>query len=434
MTVHYPCFPRCLAALGLLLLLMSTGRASAAEQVLIVASQATINESDNTPLTFTFIRMTSVGDLDVNFTISGTATFEEDYTVSAPAIDPSLSNTITIPNGSNSATISLTIDNDNLAELSETITVTINGDGAGGTIYTAPVSSSDSIVILDDEPVLEIVLNVTAAEPATNGSFTVSYPLPARTSAVPFTFVASGTAIAGIDYQALVSIDIPANQNFVNIPVTIINDSLADDGKVLTVSLTSSSTYLIKPGAGIASMTLGNDDTGVTDVSSGPSTPNGTYLLGSIITITVTFSEAVAVTGSPTLDVAAGPSPALAQYFDGNGTTTLSFRYTVGPEDSSADLDYTNTTALALNGGSIVRAGTTNPAVLILPTPGQAGSLSANRNLVVDGILNGQKPVPGTVQSTDSHTSQCGFGQGISALLLLCMLAGLTLSVRRIKH
>lgn len=424
MTAFHP-FRLCLlTAMGVLLALTSAGTTHGVEQVVVVASQGTISEAVSTPISFDVFRLVgSTGDLNVNFTISGTATKGTDYTVTFPTMGTASSGVITILDGDSTASITLTVINDNLAEMTEFITVTIDA----GTGYVSTTGNSDTIDILDDEPVLEIASGTVAGEPSTNGFFTVSYPGTARTSAVPFTYVVTGTASAGLDYVALATTSIPSGLNTVDIPVTIINDALADDGKTLIVSLTSSSGYLIKPGQGIASMTLGNDDTGVTAVSS--TSANGTYLLGTTITVTVTFNNPVAVTGAPTLALATGSTPALAQYVDGNGTNTLNFRYTVGSQDSSADLDCTGTTALSLNGGTIVKTSTTTAAILTLPVPGQSGSLGANRNLVVNGLTNGQKPVPGSVQSTDSSTSHCGLGQGIAALLLL--FGGLLLSLRR---
>ena len=68
-------------------------------------------------------------------------------------------------------------------------------------------------------------------------------------------------------------------------------------------------------------------------------------------------------------------SDAVVNYSSGSGTSTLTFTYTVAAGQSSADLDYVSTTALALNGGAI-RDVATNVAVLTLPTPGAAGSLA----------------------------------------------------------
>ena len=65
------------------------------------------------------------------------------------------------------------------------------------------------------------------------------------------------------------------------------------------------------------------------------------------------------------------------------GSTILVFNYTVQAGDTSADLDYTLTTALVLAGGTIKDAAL-NAATLTLATPGAANSLGANKNIIID--------------------------------------------------
>ncbi|WP_237149828.1 beta strand repeat-containing protein, partial [Metapseudomonas otitidis] len=121
----------------------------------------------------------------------------------------------------------------------------------------------------------------------------------------------------------------------------------------------------------------------VTSVSS--STANGTYKIGDVITVTVQFDSAVNVTGTPTLTLETGVTDRVLNYVSGSGTDTLTFSYTVQAGDSSADLDYASSSALSLNGGTI-KDGANQNAILTLPTPGAAGSLGANKALVVDGV------------------------------------------------
>ncbi|MGC8099925.1 Ig-like domain-containing protein [Metapseudomonas otitidis] len=121
----------------------------------------------------------------------------------------------------------------------------------------------------------------------------------------------------------------------------------------------------------------------VTSVSSG--TANGTYKIGDVITVTVRFDSAVNVTGTPTLTLETGTTDRVLNYVSGSGTDTLTFSYTVQAGDSSADLDYASSSALSLNGGTI-KDGANQNAILTLPTPGAAGSLGANKALVVDGV------------------------------------------------
>ena len=110
----------------------------------------------------------------------------------------------------------------------------------------------------------------------------------------------------------------------------------------------------------------------VTQVSSTQAT--GTYVAGTAIPITVTFSEPVTVTGTPQLALNAG-SGAVANYSSGSGTATLTFTYTVAAGQIRSDLDYASTAALALNGGTIQDAAG-NAAVLTLPAT-QSDGLAA---------------------------------------------------------
>ncbi|WP_330115143.1 Ig-like domain-containing protein [Pseudomonas sp. JS3066] len=126
----------------------------------------------------------------------------------------------------------------------------------------------------------------------------------------------------------------------------------------------------------------------VTSVSS--STANGTYKAGDVISITVTFSEVVTVSGTPRLTLETGAIDRVINYSSGSGSNTLTFNYTVQAGDTNTDLDYLSTGALALNGGTI-RDAAANNATLTLASPGAAGSLGANKNIVIDsapGISN----------------------------------------------
>lgn len=124
----------------------------------------------------------------------------------------------------------------------------------------------------------------------------------------------------------------------------------------------------------------------VTNVSS--SSANGTYKIGDVITIVVTFSESVTVNtgaGIPRIVLETGSTDQSAGYVSGSGTDTLTFSYTVQAGDTSADLDYSSTSALELQGGTI-KDSTSADATLTLPAPGAAGSLGANKSMPIDGV------------------------------------------------
>ena len=122
----------------------------------------------------------------------------------------------------------------------------------------------------------------------------------------------------------------------------------------------------------------------VTSITS--NTANGSYKVGDTISIQVGFDAAVTVTGTPQLTLATGGAGRAVNYASGSTTDTLTFTYTVQAGDSSTDLDIFSTGALSLNGGGITQTVGGTAATLTLPTPGTAGSLGANKALVVDGI------------------------------------------------
>jgi len=143
------------------------------------------------------------------------------------------------------------------------------------------------------------------------------------------------------------------------------------------------------PDSGVANLTsAGINDIFIVKLSGSPivttitsTQTDGSYSASQVIPITVTFDEPITVTGTPTLALNTG---ATATYTSGSGTNTLTFNYTVAPGDNTADLDYSTTTALTLNGGTIKNIGNTTDAVLTLPTPGAANSLGANKNIIID--------------------------------------------------
>jgi hypothetical protein len=161
---------------------------------------------------------------------------------------------------------------------------------------------------------------------------------------------------------------------------------------------------------------------------------NGAYKAGQLIPISVTFSTSVNVTGIPTLTLAtAGTVNEAVNYTSGSGSNTLLFNYTVQAGDTSADLNYLSTSALALNGGTITNSGLNS--VLTLPALNGAGSLATNKNIVVDTTApsGGAVTVNGTTASgagSTSATTNTGFTIGPRSDYTDTNLASSTLTVQ----
>ncbi len=164
--------------------------------------------------------------------------------------------------------------------------------------------------------------------------------------------------------------------------VTITASALSETAHTMTATQTDTAGNESTASSSL-SVTIDATVPTVTDVTS--STTNATIGSGSTVSIQVTFSSAVLVTGTPRLTLETGSSDAVIDYVSGTTTSSLTFTYVVRRGDSSSDLDYVATNSLALNGGTILDAAG-NVATLTLPSPAASGSLGANKALVIDGV------------------------------------------------
>ncbi|KOF02518.1 hypothetical protein OB69_12165, partial [Roseivirga seohaensis subsp. aquiponti] len=201
--------------------------------------------------------------------------------------------------------------------------------------------------------------------------------------------------------------------------------NVSNGAETLTVNPTDASSIFSSQGFPAAASqsdntaTL-NDITAPTVTSVSSSKTNGTYSAGEVILVTVTFSEAVTVTGTPQITLETGTTDRTVNYSSGSGTNTLTFNYTVQSGDVSADLDYVATNSLALNGGTI-KDGAGNNATLTLATPGAANSLGANKALVIDAVAP-------TVTSVSSSKTNGSYSAGEVILVTVTFSESVTVS------
>ena len=111
-------------------------------------------------------------------------------------------------------------------------------------------------------------------------------------------------------------------------------------------------------------------------------------------------------------------SGATVDYSSGSGTSTLTFTYTVAGGENSADLDYTGTASLTLNGGTIKDTATNN-ATLTLASPGAAGSLGNAKNIVIDTVRRPSAASPrrtanGSYKAGDTVSIQVAFSEPVT--------------------
>jgi hypothetical protein len=118
----------------------------------------------------------------------------------------------------------------------------------------------------------------------------------------------------------------------------------------------------------------------------------GTYIVGQNLDFTVVFSEAVAVTGTPQLQLTIGSATRYATYQSGTGTSTLVFSYPVQSGDLDTDGIAVASTSIDLNGGTITDVPGNN-AVLTFTPPDTS-------SVLVDGVAPTITSVTGPAAGT----------------------------------
>ncbi|MFN9473487.1 DUF4347 domain-containing protein, partial [Acidovorax sp.] len=204
---------------------------------------------------------------------------------------------------------------------------------------------------------------------------------------------------------------------------TVTVNSISGDGTV-RLDLKSSGTGIKDtsnnaiPGGYTAGQLYTIDNTGPAVASVNSSSANGTYKAGDSVSIRVIFSETVIVTGTPQLTLETGATDQVVNYASGGSTNTLTFKYTVQAGDTTADLDYLGTAALALNGGTIKDA-VGNASTLTLAAPGAANSLGNNKAIAIDSTAPtvasvNSSTANGTYKVGDTVSLQVNFSEAVT--------------------
>ena len=138
----------------------------------------------------------------------------------------------------------------------------------------------------------------------------------------------SGTGTNALTFNyTVVEGHLSSDLDYVSTNALALNGGTINDGAGNASTLT-----LAAPGA---ASSLGNAKAIVVDgvlptiASVSSSSNDGAYKFDDTIPITITFSEAVTVTGTPVITLETGLSDAVVTYTTGSGTSTLTFNYTV---------------------------------------------------------------------------------------------------------
>jgi len=165
----------------------------------------------------------------------------------------------------------------------------------------------------------------------------------------------------------------------------------------------------------IADDDISDATNGITVTTPGPSitkvvqtSGNGYYKEGDTVTMAMYFDQNVTVNtggGTPRILLETGDTDHYATYTSGSGSKILTFSYTVQADDTSSDLQYFDTSALAVNGGTMkATSDSAVDATLTLPGLASGNSLAELSAVIIDTTAPNDCP-PDLDAASDSGVS-----------------------------
>ena len=312
--------------------------------------------------------------LTVYYALAGTALHGVDY--------EALPGSVTLPAGEARASLVITPRFDSLGEPTENVLVQLAAGGAG---YRLGPISSGSVTIVDagDLPYIEVISLTSAREPATAGKFRFTLR-GSSAAAVTVNYTVAGTATAGTDYTALagtVTFTGGGGNSIVDVAVTPINDTLAEDLETIVVTLTPSAAYQLWDATRSATLWLYDDEQPTVFVDAHGTASNGVTTLAESATTAGKF------------------------YLSRTGSTTaaLIVNYTVGGTASNG-VDYQT-----LSGAVTIPAGA--PGVDLPVTPTQDTLAEGTETVVLTLAAGGySRGAPATLYLTDDEVPAATVG------------------------
>jgi alpha-tubulin suppressor-like RCC1 family protein len=255
--------------------------------------------------------------LNVNISVAGSATANTDYNA--------LGTVYTLAAGQSTLNIPLSVIDDTLLELNESVTVTlVAGDG-----YLTAAPASATLSILDNDTAsVNLSLSATSATEADIIDVIVSSTVSMVSNESVTIAVTSGTADAD-DYTLITTaLALPAGSSSASTSLTLTNDTLIEGTESLTLSIVSVSGKLTAAPASATLSILDNDTASVNLSLSATSVAEANTL-----EVIVSSSVAMITAESVTIAVSGGTADS-ADY----SLSTTSLALPVGSSSASASL------------------------------------------------------------------------------------------------
>jgi uncharacterized repeat protein (TIGR01451 family)/gliding motility-associated-like protein len=199
----------------------------------------------------------------VKYTIDGASTATGGAGTTFDYDNSTLTGEIVLPANANSIPLPIKVNDDLIAEPTETVLVTLQNvslSTSGAMTFAAdPANTSATVNIIDDDVNVPIgILSTTnGKEPGgtgNDGSFTIGWPNGVNaTGVVIVRYTITGTATNGTDYNTItLTRNIPAGSSSVQVPVTVKDDNLVEGPETVILTITG-----FTVGAGVPALTMG---------------------------------------------------------------------------------------------------------------------------------------------------------------------------------
>lgn len=196
----------------------------------------------------------NTSEFTVYLSYSGSAAQSVDYTpVSSVIIAPSQVST----------EIEIVVTDDNVAEPTESISVSINSV-SDDSVTVNPASISINLED-NDAPTINLTgFSITEGNASNQADFTINMTGPAQEPVILLFSTSDGTAAAGSDYEGITNhnVTIPSNTTSVLVPVTIFGDAVAEPDETFmgTISISNINGQQVTISQPTAIATIENDD------------------------------------------------------------------------------------------------------------------------------------------------------------------------------
>ncbi|MBK1986192.1 M10 family metallopeptidase C-terminal domain-containing protein [Sphaerospermopsis aphanizomenoides BCCUSP55] len=308
-----------------------------ATSITLALAPTSVLEDGTTNLVYTFTRTGSTTSaLTVNFTVTGSATFNTDYTQAGATSYTSTTGTITFAAGASTATLIIDPTADTIIESNDTVNIKI----AAGTGYTIGTTSGVIGTITNDDS-STVTLAVAPGSVNEDGTTNLVYTFTrtgSTTSAVTVNYTVGGTATFNTDYTqtgaatftgTTGTITFAAGSTTATLTVDPTADTTVESNETVALTLTAGTGYTVGTATAVTGTITNDDNLGTISIVK---TIDGaeTGSVGSVFTLTRTGDLTAALNVSYSLSGTAtvgsdytNPQAGTVTFAAGSATATI---------------------------------------------------------------------------------------------------------------